>query len=578
MMTEPSQTYSIRARMSAAFLAGAVSLFAATQASAEDLLPPPESVAAASPVSGTLFIVGGGKVPEEALQRFIALAGGRNAHIAVVTTASETAESSDVESRLAYWKRQALSELSIIHAPSREIADDPKFAQPLATATGVWFIGGHQERLTKAYLGTRTEKAFKAVLKRGGVVGGTSAGAAIMSPVMISGGYPQPDLEPGFGFLPGTLVDQHFLKRRREVRLLHALSYYPKLVGFGIDENTVLVVHGRNLSVIGDSKVMMYLASVGDKPAVTRTLEPKDEADLLALSRSAVARIEPRYSFDDDRLEPKLAHGTLIFAGGGDIPEEAAERFVERAGGPEATIVVVTTANGDRLTSDSSAVAWLAAAGAKDVHLVHPRTRSDAEAPALLALLKKAGGVWFTGGRQWRLVDALESTPAEKEFHEVLARGGVIGGSAGGASMLADYLVRGGPLTNLEIMAEGYEEGFGFLRGIAVDPFFTQRNRYADMARLKRTHPNLVGLGIDERTALVVSEEELEVVGDNKVVVYDARDLADSENGMKFLYAGDKYDLVARERLSPPRDGTDPPVVAKSEEPEPQTPQACDSE
>ena len=76
----------------------------------------------------------------------------------------------------------------------------------------------------------------------------------------------------------------------------------------------------------------------------------------------------------------------------------------------------------------------------------------------------------------------------------------------------------------------------------------------------------------------VVSEEELEVVGDNKVVVYDARDLADSENGMKFLYAGDKYDLVARERLSPPRDGTDPPVVAKSEEPEPQTPQACDSE
>ena len=82
-----------------------------------------------------------------------------------------------------------------------------------------------------------------------------------------------------------------------------------------------------------------------------------------------------------------------------------------------------------------------------------------------LALLKKAGGVWFIGGRQWRLVDALENTAAEKEFHAVLSRGGVIGGTAGGASMLADYLVRGGPLSNQEIMAEGYEEGFGFMQG-----------------------------------------------------------------------------------------------------------------
>ena len=578
MMTTPSSKFSIRARMSAAILAGALTLIAASRGNAEDpQLPSAESLAPASPVSGTLFIVGGGKVPEEALQRFVTLAGGRNAHIAVVTTASETADSSDVEPRIAFWRSQPLAELSVMHAPSREIADDPKFSQPLATATGVWFIGGHQERLTKAYLGTRTEKAIKAVLKRGGVVGGTSAGAAIMSPVMIREGYPQAKLGPGFGFLPGTLVDQHFLKRRREVRLEHALSFYPKLVGFGIDENTVLVVRGRHLSVIGDSKVVMYLAAVGDKPAVSRTLEPDDEADLLALSRTAIARVEPRFTYDE-KTEPKLAHGTLIFAGGGEIPEGAAERFVDAAGGPEATIVVVTTANGERLAPDSSAVAWLAAAGAKDVHLVHPRTRSDAEAPALLALLKKAGGVWFTGGRQWRLVDALENTPAEKEFHEVLNRGGVVGGSAGGASMLADYLVRGGPLSNKDIMAEGYEEGFGFLRGIAIDPFFTQRNRFADMTRLKRAHPHLVGLGIDEGTALVVTEQALEVVGENKVVVYDARDPQDAEKGLKFLYAGDKYDLVTRERLGPPRDDSDPPIVAHTDDPEPQPPLACDSE
>src|SRR5262249_47283000 len=198
-----------------------------------------------------LFLVGGGKVPEEALQQFVTLAGGRTAHVAVVTTASETADSGDVESRLVFWRSQPISELSIIHAPSPEIADDPKFTQPLTTATGVWFIGGHQERLTKTYLGTRTEKAIKAVLKRGGVVGGTSAGAAIMSPVMILGGNPQALLGPGFGFLPGTLVDQHFLKRKREKRLLHALSFYQKLVGFGIDENTVLVENARHLRGLG---------------------------------------------------------------------------------------------------------------------------------------------------------------------------------------------------------------------------------------------------------------------------------------------------------------------------------------
>ncbi len=368
------------------------------------------------------------------------------------------------------------------------------------------------------------------------------------------------------------------------MRLQHALSfYYPKLVGFGIDENTALVVHGRHLSVVGDSKVVVYLAAVGDKPAVTRILEPNDEADLLALSRSAIARVEPRFSFDDE-VEPKLAQGTLIVAGGGEIPEEAAERFIEAAGGPDATIVVVTTANGERLAPDAGAIAWIAAAGAKDVHLVHPRTHTEAEAPALLALLKKAGGVWFTGGRQWRLVDALENTAAAKEFHEVLSRGGVVGGNAGGASMLADYLVRGGPLSNKEIMAEGYEEGFGFLQGVAIDPFFTQRNRFADMARLKRAHPHLVGLGIDEGTALIMKGQALEVVGRNKVVVYDGREAGEIEKEFKFLYEGDKYDLVSRERLGPPRTNSDPPIVAHTEpagdgdEPEPQPPLACESE
>lgn len=428
------------------------------------------------------------------------------------------------------------------------------------------------------------------MLKRGGVVGGTSAGAAIMSQLMIAGGgYQIPDggmteleIGHGFGFLPGMLVDQHFIKRKRRDRLILALKKYPNLVGVGIDENTALVVHGRKFTVMGESIVETYLPPVGERAEVGTTLVEGQEYDSLAMYRAAQARLNPRYRFDDEKLEPSAPQGTLVIAGGGDIPEDAAERFVKAAGGPDADIVVVTTANGDKPAADARSVAWLTEAGAKNLHFVHPRTRSEAEAQALVALVRKAGGVWFSGGRQWRLVDVFENTAIESEFRAVLARGGVIGGNGGGASMLSDYLVRGGPLTNKDIMAEGYEEGFGFLQGVAIDPFFTQRNRFADMAVLKRAHPRLVGLGIDEETALVISGGALEVVGKNHVVVYGRTEKGEADKSFEFLYEGDKYDLASRSRVGPPRETTDETALIAAatatdgDDPEPQPQTACD--
>lgn len=581
MMTRSASKNSRWARMSAVVLALTLSLAPVAVSRADESWPAPETLAPAGAVSGTLFICGGGKIPDDVLGKFAEIAGGPNAHLVIITTASETADSADVDSRLEFWRRLQLAELTILHTRDRAIADDPRFAEPLATATGVWFIGGHQQRLTDAYLGTRTEKAIKGVLKRGGIVGGTSAGAAIMSPVMILGGKEEPEIGHGFGFLQGALVDQHFIKRKRQDRLISALTKYPRLVGIGVDENTVLVVQGRRISVLGESGVVTCLAPVGDKPAVSETLLKNMEEDLVALYRAARARIQPRYQFDDEKLESKTAGGTLVIAGGGDVPETAAERFIEGAGGPEATIVVITTANGDRPAPDARSIAWLAEAGAKNIHFVHPRTKADVEDPALVSLLRKAGGVWFTGGRQWRLVDTFEDTVAEAELHALLARGGAIGGAGGGASMLADYLVRGNPVSNKDIMAQGYEEGFGFLTGVAIDPFFTQRNRFADMARLKRAHPRLVGLGIDEDTALVIKDHALEVVGKNHVVIYGHQQPGGADKNVEFLFEGDRYDLASRQRLGPPRntDSETPtvPVVAESDDdPEPQPPLACD--
>ncbi|MGQ0634279.1 MAG: cyanophycinase [Planctomycetaceae bacterium] len=506
---------------------------------------------------GSLFICGGGKLSEPMLSRFVQLAGGNQARLVIITTASEFADAPDIDARLGYWRRLPHAEFTILHTRDRDTADDPEFSKSLARATGVWFTGGHQDRLIDAYRGTAVEQAVHKVLERGGAVGGTSAGAAVMSPVMILGGNTRAQVGPGFGFVPGTVIDQHFLKRRREERLQGVLRDNPDLVGLGIDEHAAVIITGRRLEVVreSESQAIVCLAPLEDHPPRRMVLEAGDELDLVAWRRAAASRTRQRSRFDAPEAVADGIKGTLVLVGGGKTPVEAADRFIKGAGGVDAPIVVVTTAAGDQPPPQPEATAWLSAAGAKKVTRIHPRTPAEADDPALLALLTQAGGVWFTGGRQWRLVDAFLDTAAEKLLHKLLARGGAIGGSAAGASIQASFLVRGNPLSNKPVMAEGYEDGFGFLPGAAVDPFFSSRNRFPDMASLKAAHPDLVGVGLDEDTALVVHGNDVEVVGQHQACVYD-RQRSQDEAQPRFdrLYAGDRYDLAARKRLGPLRD------------------------
>ncbi len=244
-----------------------------------------------APVPGTLVICGGGDMPEPVLRRFVDAAGGTKARIVVVTTASETADSpSEVEDDLEFWRSLNPASLTVLHTRSSEEANDPDFARPLLTATGIWFLGGKQAWLTDTYLGTLTERLIHGVLKRGGAIGGESAGAAIMSAVMIRRGDPNPEVGRGFGFLPGTVIDQHFLTRHRQDRLMNVLSSHPGLVGLGIDEGTALIVQGRYLKVLGDSQVVACLSPSADRPASVKMLPSGSEADLVKLSRAANSR------------------------------------------------------------------------------------------------------------------------------------------------------------------------------------------------------------------------------------------------------------------------------------------------
>ena len=242
--------------------------------------------------SGKLFICGGGLLSDELRQHFINLAGGTQARVVVITTASVLADTDRIEPKLAIWREQTLADLTILHTRSRVTADEPWFVRPLTLATGVWFVGGDQNWLIDTYLGTSTEREIRGVLARGGVVGGTSAGAAIMSPVMICRDRPTLQIGQGFGFLPGTVVDQHFLKRKRQERLLRVLDGHPGLLGLGIDEGTALLVDGSHLCVMGESQVMVCSPPAAD--LLPYSLDPGDEAELPQLWANTFAHIEPK--------------------------------------------------------------------------------------------------------------------------------------------------------------------------------------------------------------------------------------------------------------------------------------------
>jgi cyanophycinase len=209
--------------------------------------------------SGALVLCGGGKLPEKARSRFVELAGGPRAVIVVIPTASRDADVPEQrDSFLSPWRRWQEAQVLWLHTRERQQADTADFCAPLATATGVWISGGDQSRLRTAYGGTLTERAIRDVIRRGGVVGGTSAGAAILGQPMIIAGQEQPECAPGFGLLRETIVDQHFTQRQRAARLRLALERYPSAQGLGIDEDTAVVIRAGTLEVFGSGGVCLY--------------------------------------------------------------------------------------------------------------------------------------------------------------------------------------------------------------------------------------------------------------------------------------------------------------------------------
>lgn len=247
---------------------------------------------------GSLIISGGGRLPPEIRQRFVELAGGISARI-VVIPAFAADEQQQAGLRDA-WRPFGVTNVRVLQADSRDAADRPEFLEPIKAATGVWLSGGQQEWLAARYSGSQVEAELQQLVKRGGVIGGSSDGAAVMSQVMIEQGLDTATLGTGLDLFPGAVIDQHFLKRSRLNRLLRVLETRPTLIGFGIDEGTALVVQvskGR-LGVLGDSYVMVCVPHTEQGEPRYEAMKRGDQIDLDAL-RSGTARISSPQSLEN---------------------------------------------------------------------------------------------------------------------------------------------------------------------------------------------------------------------------------------------------------------------------------------
>ena len=240
------------------------------------------------------------------------------------------------------------------------------------------------------------------------------------------------------------------------------------------------------------------------------------------------------------------ANGSLVIVGGAMRDPAILQRFLRLAGGPQSPIVVIPTAGGAE-TYDQSypGLRPFRDAGATDLTVLHTTDREEADSAAFVEPLRRARGVWFPGGRQWRLADAYLDTRVHEALRDVLRRGGVVGGSSAGATILGSYLARGDTSTNTIMMGD-HVVGFAFLRDTAIDQHLLRRNRQFDLIEIIEAHPELLGIGIDEDTAIVVQGDRFEVIGASYVAIYDHERMLDSGGRFYLLGAGDQYDLMTR--------------------------------
>lgn len=293
---------------------------------------------------------------------------------------------------------------------------------------------------------------------------------------------------------------------------------------------------------------------------------------LLLASVALILSKSPAHSEEPNQAMVGPKNGSLVIMGGGGkdrtFPQVFAH-FIKLAGGKDARIVIVPTAassSPDHNYQHSWSLDLAKSMGVKKATLLHSHDRKTADTEAFVEPLKTATGVWFGGGRQWRLTKAYGGTLTEKEFHKVLERGGAIGGSSAGASIQGSFLARGDTSGNT-IMVGDVQQGFGFMRNTAIDQHLIARGRQKDLLKVLEdprkkmrkefNRAELLGIGIDEDVAIVVKGDQFSIIGKDQgvVLVYDPKSWKkETPDAQKWvtLKKGDQYDLAQRSIIPDP--------------------------
>jgi cyanophycinase len=291
---------------------------------------------------------------------------------------------------------------------------------------------------------------------------------------------------------------------------------------------------------------------------------------LVAFAPGAVTFTAPQAPAATTAAPPEYGppNGTLVIVGGGSAEGTTImEKFIELGGGAEGKFVIVPTAGGNRAADGSvrpyeeaNTIQSWTRRGLKNVKMLHTHDPKVADTAEFAKVLEDATAVWFNGGRQWNIVDSYAGTRTYREFHKVLERGGVIGGSSAGATIQGEYLVRGDTSGPNVVMTEEptHQKGFEFLRKSAIDQHINARNRWDDLIPVIKKYPNLLGIGLSEGTAIVVKGDQFEVMGKWKVAVHDNTQLYQPwEKPYYVLGHGDVYNMKTRKVLKY-ADGTSP--------------------
>jgi cyanophycinase len=240
----------------------------------------------ASPPRGQLVIVGGGELVRSILEKTLEVAGGTSARVLVVPHASEDLESG-------YRMVELWTELGAERVDVLDLTDTPAALELIKDADLIWLKGGQQERLMAVLQAAGLVDAIRDRFADGATIGGTSAGAAVMSRLMIAGGprtaedqaLLRPRLGSGLGLWPEAVVDQHFLRRNRLPRLMSVVNDHPGLVGVGIDECAAVLVRGQHFEVMGESRVVVIDARHARKHHGVPTIAMLDPGTVYHLER-----------------------------------------------------------------------------------------------------------------------------------------------------------------------------------------------------------------------------------------------------------------------------------------------------